>query len=511
MSSVVFKQSYKARAAPGTAGLNVRHLQYIATRPGAVYNKGCGFGLWGQLPGDDAIRIQTDLSWAKHLIREASAEHTLYRAIISVGRKDAEDHGLYHRERWEQLVNDHISVLAKEMDIKPEDLRWCAAMHRSKGHPHVHILYWDDSDRPRDEAIPKHLFEGKAERIRSAFAGDLFQEEIREAQQDQKEQTKALRATLQSMCLEANPEKTLDLSKLYKSSELEGISRQMAELIRRLPAKGSLRYAYLPPEYKKLVDEFIDICLRQPELAKELTRYEALTDQISNLYSNGQTGKNANMEKARQKLRKELGNEVMNALREIRSEIQADRPTDHSAAQVLIRQSVEEIVPALDSYRQLRSLLPPERIPWGAMEVQIAGYREQMNQVVGEVMLDARVRLRLQRYALEVAGIDPDAKPLTDEERSAYQEAYRDVKRELRHEITAMARQDAGWTDEAVRTGSAMMLCGMMSLISRCANQKQATITHANLLKMLSKDKSKEARKDAQVQSAQGSDWSPEW
>lgn len=533
MSSVVFKQSYKARASPGVAGLNVRHLQYIATRPGAVYNKGCGFGLWGQLPGDDTVQVQTDLSRAKWLVREASADHTLYRAIISVGREDAEAHGLYCRERWEQLVNDHIHVLAKEMDIKPDDLCLCASMHRSKGHPHVHILYWDNSDRPRNEGIPKHLFEGKAERIRAAFAGDIHREQIQDTQKEQREQTKALRAVLQSMCQEANPEKALDLAKLYRSTELEGVSRQMAELIRQLPAKGSLRYAYLPPDYKKLVDELIDTCLQQPELAKELRHYEALTNRISTLYANGETGKSGNLEKARLKLHKELGNEVMDAIRQIRSEIQEDRPADRPAAQALIREAVDEIVPTLDSYQKLRKLLPPERIPLNCMARQIPGYQEQMNQVIQDVLLDARMRLRLQRYALEQAGIDLDTKPdapkrkpgeqavvdghfmggklLTDDEWNAYQDAYREVTQDLRGEITSALRQDAGWTDEAVKTGSAMMLCGMMGLLSRCVNQKQATASQANLLKLLSKDKSKEAKKDAQIQSSQGSEWDPEW
>ena len=105
----------------------MRHLQYIATRPGTIFNKGCGFGLWGQLPGDDAIRIQSDLNLAKHVVREASADHTLYRAILSVGKEDAERFGLYHRERWEQLINDRIDVIAKEMDIKPQNFctRFC--------------------------------------------------------------------------------------------------------------------------------------------------------------------------------------------------------------------------------------------------------------------------------------------------------------------------------------------------------------------------------------------------
>lgn len=529
MSSIVYKQSYKSRASPGVAGLNVRHLQYIATRPGTIFNKGCGFGLWGQLPGDDAIRIQSDLNYAKHVVRAASADHTLYRSIVSVGKEDAEKYGLYHRERWEQLVNDQIDVIAREMDIRPENFCWLASMHCARGHPHVHLIYWDNSNQPRPEGCHKEAFKRKAERIRSAFAGDLYREEIREAQQEQRSQTKTLRTALQAMCLEANPEKALDLPRLYNSAWLEGASKQMAELVRQLPAKGSLRYAYLPSDYKVLVNKFITTCLEQPELARQAQRFDSFTQQISELYANGEEGQIEQLAGARQKLYKELGNEVMDAIRDIRAEIRGDSPEDRISARGLIQEAVSNVVPTLESYQQLRSLLPPERIPLYRMEQQIPGYHDQMNKVVGEVMLDARIRLRLQKYALEMAGIDlaekPDAprqksdllaenpihtmdgKVLTDQEWEIYQDVYREAKKNLRAEITDRLRQDTGWTDEATHTGTAMAICGLMYALSRMANQRQAMVSQAAAKKLISKDKSREAKKDTQAKQTFSSEW----
>lgn len=507
----------------------MRHLQYIATRPGTIFNKGCGFGLWGQLPGDDAIRIQSDLNLAKHVVREASADHTLYRAILSVGKEDAERFGLYHRERWEQLINDRIDVIAKEMDIKPQNFCWLASMHCARGHPHVHLIYWDNSDQPRPESCHKDAFKRKAENIRAAFAGELYREEIRETQQDQRSQAKELRTALQAMCLEANPEKALDLPRLYNSAWLEGVSQQMAELIRQLPAKGSLRYAYLPPDYKVLVNKFITTCLEQPELARQSQRYNSFTQRISDLYANGKESQIEQLAHARQKLYKELGNEVMDAIRSIRAEIRGDSPEDRISARGLIQEAVSEVVPTLDSYQQLRSLLPPERIPLYRMEQQIPGYHDHMNKVVGEVMLDARVRLRLQKYALDMAGIDLSQKPniprqkgdaavekpahilegkaLTEQEWAVYQDVYREAKRDLRDEITDRLRQDAGWTDEAIRTGTAMAVCGLMYALSRMANQRQAMAAQAATRKLLSKDKSREAKRDAQANQTFNSEW----
>ena len=284
MSHVLFKQSFKPRAAPGTPGANVAHLSYIATRPGAVYNPECGFGLWGQLPGNGAMRYQ-DLETAKEIVREASEEHTLYRAIVSVGQADAEAKGLYDIGRWQDLIADHMADVAKAMDIAPEKLAWCASFHHAKGHPHCHILYWDTGTDPRPEALPRKEWTAKAERIRAAFSESLFREEIRQAQKAEREEDKALRATLQALCLESCPAEGEDLAQVLRSPRLESVERAMQELIDGLPRKGSLRYAYLPPDYKAKVDALVEEVLKFPALQKNLESCLACTRQVAEGYS----------------------------------------------------------------------------------------------------------------------------------------------------------------------------------------------------------------------------------
>ena len=525
MSSIIYKQTFKPRSASSTPGLNVRHVQYIATRPGVVPNKGCGFGLWGQLPGQDTIRVQNDFVAAKQTVRNASAEHTLYRAIISVGKEDAENYGLYDRGRWEQLINNHIDVVAREMDIRPNNLCWLAAMHNSQGHPHVHLLYWDNSNQPRQEYMPKAEFEKKSERIRAVFAGDIHRDEILENQQIQAAEAKLLRASIQAMCADANPERILNLTKLSQSTWLDDASADMAELIRQLPARGSLRYAYLPADYKALVDQFVERCLERPDFAEELAKYRSATDQISELYANGDETAARNADKAMQKLRKELGNQVMDAIREIRDEISADAPQTNAACQALIREAVDLIAPATESYQQLQQMLPAERIPRGCMG-QIDGYYKQLNRVAEDVLKDARLRIRLQNYALNMAQIDLDNRPsagkrdadephrhflngkeLTEQEWQSYQDFYSEAKRELRSQITDKVREDAGWNNDAVRSGTAMMVYDIFRLLSRLTGQKQAGVSLARLKRLLSKDKSQEAKKEEQKKHEFESEW----
>lgn len=545
--AVVFKQWYKTRADPKTPDLNARHLQYIATRPGAVYNKGCGFGLWGHSPGDHSIQAQMDFAKARQTVRAASKDHTLYRAVISVGKKDAKEHGLYRREPWEKMVNDHIQTIAQQMQIKPENFCWYASMHCAKNHPHVHILYWDNSDEPRNEFTPKPLFEARAEQIRADFSGELHKEDIREAQREQRQELTQLRTALRAMCLEANPEKALNLPRLYKSEYLNGLSKEFAELIRNLPAKGSLRYAYLPADYKALVGKFICRSMMVPELSKEVRLYGDLTQKISRLYSNSELSSGVKLKHAMERLYNALGNEVMAAVRETKNDILLSTPTMEGEARSLIREAAISLAPSLPSYQALLSMLPRERIPVGCMYTQIPEFSNQMNTVIGEVMQDARVRLRLQSYALTLAGIDltqrPDApawkspakeehsetesaeqvehldekehrfrgKLLTEGEWSAYQKAYKELKKELRAEITAKLREDAGWNEEATRTHTAMTLSNMMFLVSQLAHQRGAMVQQAQLEKTRSRDLSREAKKDRRAQLSQSSEWNDQF
>ena len=521
MSSTVFyKQTYRSRNLQNTPGLNARHLHYIATRPGAVYNPGCGFGLWGKLPWDDAVRIQTDLERTERLVKERSEERTFYRGVLSVKGETAQMKGLYRREVWEELVNEHIGVIAKEMDIRPESFCWCASMHYAKGHPHVHILYWDNSSEPRPESMDPHRFTQKAERIRAAFSGALFREEIRGRQQQQRQQGKELRVLLQAMCREVNPEKAVDLNRLGRTGLPQQLAQQMEELLRRIPSKGSLRYAYLPPDYKALVDKLVDTCLEVPELHQALQEYERCTREISDLYANGERGAEEAWQQAYQKLHRELANEVMRRVLALQKEIRSAQPEGDAAK--LMDKIASEILPNTKGLTELQAMMPRQRIPLHCMEQQIPGLTDGLNRLEREILTDARIRMDLERHALHAAGIDltgkPDAvyndprsanktgktdeqpvlfgKQVTAQEQQAYREEKRQLHRQMRTRIKLELRAAAGWEREAAQTGATNLVCDMMRLTGQILGQQKGRMSWKRLY---SKDKSKAAKRDQVV------------
>ena len=498
MSHVLFKQSFKPRAAPGTPGANVAHLSYIATRPGAVYNPECGFGLWGQLPGNGAMRYQ-DLETAKEIVREASEDHTLYRAIVSVGQADAEAKGLYDIGRWQDLIADHMADVAKAMDIAPEKLAWCASFHHAKGHPHCHILYWDTGTDPRPEALPRKEWTAKAERIRAAFSESLFREEIRQAQKAEREEEKALRETLQALCLESCPAEGEDLAQVLRSPRLESVERAMQELIDGLPRKGSLRYAYLPPDYKAKVDALVEEVLKFPALQKNLENCLACTRQVAEGYSNGPEATEQAVEKERNKLRTALGNTVMDHIRSCMEELRTTGRTLPDTAAIVER--AVTLARQDPDYAALLARQPRDRIPRGNMDSW------PIARLARKVVASPRIRETLRGYCLgdlDLAGRERAkagepalfGKAVTEAERDAYDQRLRDAEFAVRQAVREMLREDSGWQAEALRTQSAMLVLSVAKMLSLAARQQEAKTK----VRPLSRDRSKEAKKDRKRQ-----------
>lgn len=503
---IVFKQNYAPRSRAATPGLNVRHMHYIATRPGAVYNLGCGFCLWGKRPGEKDICDIQDLHAAENQIYQVSQQHTVYRALISIGQEDAELHGMYGRNKWEQFIGDHVSVLAKEMDIAEENFCWYASYHFKKGHPHVHLMYWDNSEDPRPEGISKERFAIMAERVRAEFGKDLYREELKEAQSQQREEAAAIRTALRAICQEANPEAALSPEALYSSGQADAIGTDLAELVQAMPKTGSLRYAYLPPAYKAQVDALVDRLLREiPDLQKQMEKYRGLAEKIARYYGNGEETAARNLDKAVAKIKRELGNEVMQAVCSLKDELIADHPQNLGQLQQVLDEGIRQ-VEGSDKRKELMELLPPERIPTSSYPPEA---KELLHSLTETVLDDARIRLPMQGYIHEQttkAGLDP--KQDKEEIRQIWRETYRQAHRYVENEINHSVREEKGYNQEAYRTYGVGLAVALMRLLSMGANQQQAVERQArNALKTRSKDKSKEAQKDYWATQQSGGGW----
>ena len=215
---------------------------YMAMRPG-VQKRG-SHGLFNEK--DEPIildRVANEI---------ANHKGNVWSHVVSLRREDAVRLGYDNSEVWLDLVKRHISDIAKAQRIPLCNLKWYAAFHDTTHHPHIHLLVY--STNPKQGFLTTKGID----QIRSAFANDIFHDDLQSIYQEQ---------TL-----------SRDELKAVSKTEFESIARkihqggfdnlQLENLILKLNyqlqnVRGKKVYGYLPPDVKKTVNNIFS------ELAKD--------------------------------------------------------------------------------------------------------------------------------------------------------------------------------------------------------------------------------------------------
>lgn len=496
---IIYKEWYKSRNLPSTPTLNRKHLQYIATRPGAAHNKGCSFGLWGKLPGMTEIDSINNLEIAKNTITAVSKEHTIYRAVFSVEAKDALKKGLYKRKEWEKVINAKIGILARERGWKEKDLCWVAGQHYAKGHPHVHVMYWDSSDEIRQEHTPKEAFEIMAEHVRAEFNKEIYREELTALRGEKKKEQTEIKLKLRALLKEANIAEALNLTHVSPQA-LDHLSVKLGELVATAPQSGSLKYAYMKGEYKEKLDAYITEVLQISDLSAELKKYDKAVIDLSKLYGNGAEQQQFELEKARKALYKDMGNAVLDTVRQFRKELSEDTVVERGDLQIVLQGTASVLIRSSPSYHQLLEQMPKERTPTGEL-LQDEQFRNEISKLVGEVCKDTRLSARINGYV--------NSKELDKEERK---ELRKDISKEtyqtVRGILINQLREDKGYPDQARADAVTDLLIRLMGDISQSRGQVTA---QRDIARHGRRDLSKAAKKDRKAQQEQAGDWEQEW
>ena len=155
-------------------------------------------------------------------------------------------------EAWRQLVMRHISDIAKNQKISLCNLKWYAAFHDTTHHPHIHLLVYSENTKEgflTNEGINK---------IRSAFANDIFKDDLQSIYQEQTLSRDELKAVSKT-----------EFKSIVRKVQQGGFENpQLENLIRKLYSqlqnvKGKKVYGYLPPDVKETVNSIFS------ELAKD--------------------------------------------------------------------------------------------------------------------------------------------------------------------------------------------------------------------------------------------------
>ena len=215
---------------------------YMAMRPG-VQKRG-SHGLFNEK--DEPIildRVANEI---------ANHKGNVWSHVVSLRREDAVRLGYDNSEVWRDLVKRHISDIAKAQRIPICNLKWYAAFHDTTHHPHIHLLVY--STNPKQGFLTTKGID----QIRSAFANDIFHDDLQSIYQEQtlsRDELKAVSKTefeniVDNIC-QGN----------FDCPLLEELVRKLYSQLQNV--KGKKVYGYLPPEVKETVNNIFS------ELAKD--------------------------------------------------------------------------------------------------------------------------------------------------------------------------------------------------------------------------------------------------
>lgn len=239
-------------------------IGYIANRPGV--KKLNEHGLWnadGQVPV-----MQTAMDEVSH------HEGNVWRPVISLPREDAERLGYDRVEAWQNLIKSSLIDIAEGYKIKPDHLRWYAAMHMKEKHIHVHMVIF--STDPKEGYLTKQGIK----QIKSALVRQVYKDDLLNVYQKQT----AHRDQLQENALEVMESLIQKMQDGEISNpKLELLITELAERLQNY--SGKKVYGYLPPATKRIVDAIVDELASDERVAEAYSLWQDMRDEVFSFYS----------------------------------------------------------------------------------------------------------------------------------------------------------------------------------------------------------------------------------
>lgn len=278
-------------------------LNYIAERPGVEKN--------GNAHGLFSAAETTDLNEMKEKI----SNHTgnIYSFVFSLRRPDADRLGFNQQAAWRDIVLRKQDEIATQTNIPLQDLRWVAAVHNTKHHPHMHFIFYSAHPSSQNFVTTKSI-----EKIKQTFATDIFQNDLQNIYEPKTALEQKIKEEIETLATSIQQNTPQIIS---SSSTLQQQLLTLRAAIDSLPG-GRKVYKYMPPEIKGLVDSVLKDIEQLPQINALLQQYADLQTEIAGLYKNDTKQKNDLLSSATAKSSLYFAKNAV-----IRAALQIDSPT----------------------------------------------------------------------------------------------------------------------------------------------------------------------------------------
>ena len=240
------------------------YADYIATRPRVQR-----FGSHG-LFTDDGVRVK--LGEVSKELNEY--EGNVWTVILSLRREDAERLGFNTGERWRDMLRTQTEAIAKNFKLPMEDLKWYAAFHNESHHPHVHLMVYSS-----EQAKP-YLTKKGIMNLRSAFAKDIFADDLHSVYEKQTEHRNALRAQSREVIAEIVYRIN---SGTYDNPVIENKLLELADRLSK--TSGKKQYGYLKPDLKAIVNGIVSGLAADERIASLYELWYEQKDEVIRTYT----------------------------------------------------------------------------------------------------------------------------------------------------------------------------------------------------------------------------------
>ena len=212
------------------------YIGYIANRPRVEKQ-----GAHGLFSADDK---PIDL---KNVTEEiANHNGVVFTNILSLRREDADNLGYNCAAKWKDLINRNALTIAKTMNVSPQNLRWYAAFHNEKHHPHVHLVTYAVDQKP-------YMTEEGLDLLKRTLAKDIFADENLNIYKEQTNVRNELKSEAKKLID--------DIINSINNGEYSNtiVNDLLVQLTKELDKySGRMMYGYLPKRAKNLIDGIVD-------------------------------------------------------------------------------------------------------------------------------------------------------------------------------------------------------------------------------------------------------------
>ncbi len=284
---LIYKQRDPVPNKKNTPASNFHHVKYIATRPRVIKNELSGHGLFGNAETGSAAPIENLHCMQKLILKKSHEKKNIHRGVISFTSETACQLDLKTKDDYLKLVKQNVHILAEKNGIKIENLRWIAAAHNERKHPHVHIMFWDETQTmPQSYVSPKIPNEIRKQLIKSIFAAELtaYYEEKEKATVSFRQISDQMVAEFEQAITSLKPKDYRELKELaeedavdtfcwnneFEVASVSSLAKKLFDLKEKLPETGRLSFQFLPQDIKKEMMEFVDGLVESNEQLKSI-------------------------------------------------------------------------------------------------------------------------------------------------------------------------------------------------------------------------------------------------